>query len=46
MGIDRGEFDYFNSEVIAVLRSSGVVVKDLITIGMALNATKKDIVTA
>jgi len=46
MGINVDEFDFFNTKVLNVLRSSGVVTKDLIDVSMALNGTKKEIVTA
>jgi len=46
MGIDKDEFDFFNTKVLNVLRASGVVTKDLIDVSLALNGTKKEIVTA
>jgi len=46
MGINKPEFDYFNTEVLEVLRKSGVVTKDLVLVSTALNSTKSLIVSA
>jgi len=46
MGINKDEFDFFNTKVLNVLRGSGVVEKDLIAVSSALNGTKREIVTA
>jgi len=46
MKINVDEFNFFNTQVLNVLLTSGVAKKDLQAISGALNSTKTDIVTA
>jgi len=46
MGINEAEFSFFNGGVLNILRTSGVVAKDLVAVARALNNTKSEIVTA
>jgi len=45
MGIDTNEFDFFNNQVIDVLRGAGVAKMDLTAVHKILNNTKSEIVT-
>jgi len=45
MGVTEPVFDFFNFQVISVLRKAGVVPMDLRAVHGLLNSTKKDIVT-
>jgi len=46
MGINVDEFNFFNNELIGVLRGAGVVPKDLTAVHRVLNNTKSAIVSA
>jgi len=46
MRINEAEFNFFNVQVIQVLRNAGVTTPDLAAITKFLNSTKSDIVTA
>jgi len=45
MMINVNEFNYFNDQVLTVLRLSGVAPRDLTAVLRILNSTKTDIVT-
>jgi len=46
MKINQDEFNFFNTQVLQVLLTSGVAKRDLQAVSMALNSTKSQIVTA